>query len=92
MKNDGGYCCLGVCEMLEGKLTKDGYINGTGNKSILSKSTAKKYGFNGTRGELRQSVLDCRFLTSLNDDEEWTFKEIAEYIENNPENVFTKSV
>jgi len=88
LKDEEGYCCLGVCEMLEGKLTKKGYINGTTNTGRLSISTLKKYGFRDREGKIGEN----EWLTSLNDDKGWTFKEIAEFIEKNPEAVFTKSV
>lgn len=103
LNDENGYCCLGVLEKLEGKLTKgknstESHIKGTSNFTALSKSTMNKYGFYGTNGKFTDTLkrvtlnhAEAYSLSSLND-QHCTFTEIAEFIENNPELVFKKAV
>lgn len=85
LKDKNGYCCLGVLCELEEKLTKNGYIKGTDNSIELPNIILKKYGFNSKIGSIKNSYS----LAARNDDG-ISFKEIANFIEQNPEKVFTK--
>jgi hypothetical protein len=88
LRNLSGFCCLGVanevCELGE---SDRGYLIHT-------------YSYIGLRDEEgtfelpvedRSTYIGRRSLTTMNDSGMFTFKEIAKYIRENPENVFVES-
>lgn len=97
-ENKAGFCCLGRICMLE-KLSDETPNRGTamfcGRESSLPEEIAAKYKLRDPLGRLKQSIISDKekhtytCLADLNDSAGWTFKQIAEYIEANPENVFT---
>lgn len=101
LRNKKGFCCLGVLEKLEGNLAKrkpgNSYCflnNDMYNSSNLSKKTKNKYGFYGSSGQFKNDVLVKGYsrLTTINDSEKFSFKQIAKIIRDNPSLVFKKSV
>lgn len=93
-------CCLGealcVLNRLKGKespFSHDCIMDGT-EKEVLSKSYSE-LGLRGEAGALKKiHIINNISFDSLADlnDHAFTWAEIADYIEQNPENVFTKSV
>jgi len=90
LSEDGKYCCLGVaCEVMikHGipitKEQKDNVILYDGLKTQLVEY--QKLGLRNPRGLIRGTDENLMFL---NDVKQWTFKEIATFIRNNPERVF----
>lgn len=98
LRDENGYCCLGICERIEDNLQKDldgSYItkDKSHNNIVLSKNTMKKYSFRADTGKaLKEIIIGDNSYISLADmnDEGVTFKEIAEIIRENP-NIFFKS-
>ena len=93
---DAGYCCLGracvVLEVEESFLGEIGFFNGRDN--VLTNATVTKLGLRDECGSFDESVDGSEnfedgydSLVEMNDDGK-TFKEIASYIRDNPENVF----
>lgn len=84
----GGYCCLGVANVC----LKLGEID-----SICLETEYKSLGLNGTDGQIIDGYSFPRGnrnytqLTEMND-KGVSFLKIAEFIEQNPEKVFNKSV
>ena len=89
---DQGYCCIGVAARIKYPLhylkNKNDRYAGTlqGNKKSIKSDT--KYKLSKIPQELKRSVNANNFvsqLVNLNDDEEYSFEEIAEWIEENVE-------
>ncbi len=97
LNSKGGYCCLGIICEIENVLVKEkgkpSYIKGSRNKENqeLTKSLYNKYGLRFAEGKLKERYKNSGFLSQLNDGVNMSLKQIGEYIEQNPENVFTKS-
>lgn len=97
MVRDNSYCCLGVACKLLGTEQRElffvvdctEYVNG------LPDTHVEKLGLCNDEGSLFAPVgikgKICTSLTELNDIAKLSFKEIAEYICKNKENVFIKS-
>lgn len=95
-------CCLGELLITECRLTgkkfpfKDDELKSkSGSKKTLN-GDFERLGLRSSTGEINHSgviklnLYGC--LASMNDDSGVSWKEIAKYIEKNPNNVFTKSV
>jgi len=89
---DQGYCCIGVAARIKYPLhylkDKNDRYAGTlqGNNKCINSDT--KYKLSKIPQELKRSVNANNFvsqLVNLNDDEEYSFEEIAEWIEENVE-------
>lgn len=88
----GGYCCLGVagrvCGIPKAKLVGVGDL---GDHDYLEVAQTKLR-LRDSSGQLANPYeVSCKVythLTVLNDKAKLSFKEIADYIEENPENVF----
>lgn len=92
-------CCLGQAQILlhEGELDKflDGttLINEDQNDGVLGENDWQKYRLRSKVGTLQKSVkIGGQIFSDLADmnDESMTWPEIADYIEQHPENVFTE--
>ena len=90
---DGAYCCLGVaariCDIPKPKLVGVGDL---GDKDYLEKAKVKLR-LRDSSGRLERPHEKSRYivythLTALNDTAKMSFKEIADLIEKDPENVF----
>ena len=90
LKKGEKYCCLGVLCDIEQKLTTEGYVKGTGNEAYLPKTLVSKYSFHSEEGNLKNYSNGKPSLVVMND-KGYTFKEIADFIEQNPEQVFKQS-
>lgn len=93
--NDGGFCCLGVaCEVFlkETGLPLKKYPNPSDigfDENLYSVPEVKEWlGLAGGEGRFVNEFKGRLTLTTLNDDEGLSFKEIAEFIETNPEGLF----
>lgn len=81
------YCCLGIMnEILELDESDDYYL----------RNTYEKIGLYSHKGELKQSFRDDNdnifsSLSAMND-YGWNFNQIADYIEQNPSNVFSSAI
>lgn len=86
------YCCLGVACDLYGVPWSKGlnyyHINGIQNR--LTDEVAEELKFYGCGGKHKDDD-ENRALWMLNDCDDFTFKEIAQVIRNNPEHYFTES-
>lgn len=79
-----GYCCLGVaCEVaiqngldIERVVQSNGTIDFDGERGELTDTVAEWYGFDGNGVELEDTTA-----ISLNDDDEYTFVQIADKVE-----------
>ena len=88
-------CCLGVaCEVMiknGAEITKEvksqGHCYYNTKWEILSVAMVKDLGLRGTAGELLEEYKDYNSLAEMND-HNFTHKQIADYIEKHPENVF----
>lgn len=93
LRTEGGYCCLGVAvKVISGREPK---IRGTGQLLGVYSSVRKALKLRGSSGELVSYIetgdwTRADSLAKLNDDG-WTFDQIADYIEANPEDVFIES-
>jgi hypothetical protein len=93
-------CCLGegLCVLKKFKGENIPFIEGVlqdgGDKEVLARSY-EELGLINSKGELKESIvingIERDSLAELND-LAFSWAEIADYIEQNPENVFTKSV
>lgn len=92
-----GFCCLGracVVAKLPWKCHNHRTLDyGQGDSEEVPPDLVNKLHLNGRSGPLRQPVVGYdgtkhHHLTGLNDNAGWTFKQIAEYIEANPDNVW----
>lgn len=93
-------CCLGEMHLTAFRLKKkklpfeNNCIIADGSKEVLSK-VYEEYGLISDIGEFEEAVVindKTYFALSEMNDRGITWKEIANYIKQNPENVFTKSV
>ena len=92
-----GFCCLGricVLENVPDSQVKDQVAKFNGSSTLLPPDLVAKYKLRSGLGGFKHSVEgnnDQRYvdLADMNDSGKYTFKQIAEYIEQNPENVFT---
>lgn len=94
-------CCLGeavllLCELSgEKPETSDmGSLLDNNGGFYPDEATVDKLGIRGNRGRLKERAIvkNClRYSLSEMNDDNVTWPEIADYIEANPENVFTKS-
>jgi len=97
LKNDEGYCCLGLaCELAKEDLGCDwapGSNTFLGYEEILPRKVMYYYNFTTTTGNFG-STKQC--LTNLNDGVggycQNTFKEIAQVIRDNSERIFSSPV
>lgn len=96
---EGGesFCCLGVA-CIEAGYTPDallGFDNLGTFESVqdnlkLNDNSGKLFcGFKSVRAGCEVSSFYVKFLTGMNDGLLWSFDQIADYIEANPENVFS---
>lgn len=92
--NYGSYCCLGVaCKLLGAKQKKRVFeLNSNEYDCDLPDDYVARLGLHDSEGALVNAIEVDGFvictLIGLNDTAEWTFKQIAEYIQANKENVF----
>lgn len=91
MPHPVGYCCLGracvalgISEHIAGR--EIGAFDG--HSAWLPDSVVARLRLRSDNGQLQTQVGHCHTLTGLNDLAEWSFKQIAAYIRENPENVF----
>ena len=94
LKNEHGYCCLGVaCEIagitpvLNTTLSGDSYYRFNDSRSSLPIEVKKYYGFNNSLGGISGDYNNT--LSSLNDTDRLTFEKIADFVEENWDKVFT---
>lgn len=101
LRIDNCYCCLGVAAEFVLGITPKGNGSSTertvylyNNESFeLEKKDFEKLGLVDEIGSFKEPFRDGKeyfTLAALNDNF-WTFEEIADYIEANPDNVFTRS-
>lgn len=97
-KQHGSYkaCCLGEYLLtVKGEACWDGDIFKDGNSDISLDTIWEEVGLRGKEGELLNNFTggDGKFYHCLSgmNDEGYTWPEIADYVEANPENVFLKS-
>lgn len=89
------YCCLGIaCEMFDSKslirrTKKSSYFSIHGFNSSLPLHIKEKLNFRTTLGETHPSNL--KDVYKLNDSGEYTFKQIAKIIRENPEDYFNNN-
>jgi hypothetical protein len=94
-ENFEGFCCLGraciVAKLPELADWCDFSVDyGQGGEENTPKELAAKLKLRTRGGELKQPIMNTfTHLTCLNDKAEWSFKQIAEYIEAHPDNVFS---
>jgi len=90
--NDSAYCCLGVaCKVAEENNVPVVYNSNAElyGKTLFNQPSVKSwFGFMGNNGTIPVNV--GRTLTSLNDDVGLNFCEIADFIEENADNIFTE--
>ena len=92
LQDSKGYCCLGVACVVYEKETgwklprnTDGFYSGI--HLGLSFSKVRRWlGLNGNEAPVNDPDIEC--LTGLNDEKEYTFEQIAEVIESEPEGLF----
>lgn len=91
------YCCLGVAcktyERLEGseELQKDIFGELVGLSLINQEAVLKYFNFKHVAGMFDRSnttEAPSSFLVDLNDDYEWSFEQIADFVEQNWEHIF----
>lgn len=93
-----GYCCLGVAERIRDPNSSK--LNPERPSFTLDDEGVNAYSLIGDCGELKDTLcmgtldedgeeLIAESLAVLNDSFGWTFKQIAEFIRENPEQVFT---
>lgn len=97
LQDTDGFCCLGVlCDVMDPTAwTIEGYkfTDGSTNDAVLPSNISKDLGLMGMvdfvdgNGETKASLLSERLMT-MNDTEEKTFAEIADYIEQNLDPTF----
>ena len=90
LKTEDRYCCLGVAAEI------GGYLN-TSHEYEAYNQNLRVYGLADVHGVFYDSKGACgsiahRRLTSLNDNMKFTFKQIADVIESNPDGLFRKDV
>ena len=89
--SNGSYCCLGVlCEIAPKSLKIEKYIiennaNFDGNASLLPEKVQKWAAMYSEYGDNKK--VGAPSLASMNDSGSWNFEEIADYIEENWENL-----
>ncbi len=99
LQNQYGYCCLGVAcavfeELTGGELLKQELEL---NQHVLVgvsllPSVRDFYGFSGGSGEIHYTeAVPAWSLIDLNDDLSWTFEQIADLIDSNPQGLWTDS-
>lgn len=97
LKADGKYCCLGVlCELagLAYNETTAVFTDGEEPQTdVLPQSLVDRIGLRDKSGSFRKGAEDDgpSTLICLNDDDGFTFKQIAEFIRSDPSNVFAKA-
>lgn len=96
LKADGKYCCLGVLCELAGLAYNEHTLAFTDGEEpqtdVLPQSLVDRIGLRDKSGGFRTSQWDeSSSLIGLNDDDRFTFKQIAEFIRSDPSNVFTKA-
>ena len=82
----GGYCCLGRAYVANGYRARSGQYEGE--RQRLGVEMLSKLKLNSVEGNMSISSFEETSLVELNDNEGMTFKQIAEFIESNPEKVF----
>ncbi len=97
-KRNQGYCCLGVACMLFGHKPEDLYDRGSlasfpevlkGLKLRGDSGAFYLYDEDLKKVKTRRGSKGCSSLASMND-QGWSHKEIADFIEKNPEAIFQK--
>lgn len=78
-----GYCCLGVaCSRVTKNLGQHRKEKGSDPQTLNDKTVAL-FGLNDEIGQFTRSVEGVESLVELNDELEWSFAEIADFIERN---------
>lgn len=93
LTRDGGYCCLGVAclvqgktkEKMEGESDLSNFKDVQENLKLRDQAGLFSGGLYIEDGDQSSKAWG---LTELNDEANWPFLQIADYIEANPENVF----
>lgn len=90
LKDETGYCCLGVlCEVAGKKFTnRNGtyYVSRTDNSGTVPDVVKKQTELYSTIGLVKNGSI-TESLSQFNDDRNWSFKKIATYIEKNWRNL-----
>ena len=95
LSKDGGYCCLGVaCEIFREELSlekheltsRNGYSYNE-SYQYLPEKVREYLALNTIQGFFRKKDGKCEYLSNLNDNGK-TFKEIADIIEENADQIF----
>jgi hypothetical protein len=79
LQDKDGYCCLGVAVKISG-LTVKKHLNIILG-AVLPENVKEFYNFKTDSGESSKSTDHC--LMNLNDNEGWSFDDIADYLELN---------
>lgn len=90
LRDDSGYCCLGVACDLYTKETGEGEWVGNSFKigSLMSKGTLLPKVQTWLNFRVHNGGIDGATALSAYNDEGWTFEQIADLIESEPEGLF----
>ncbi|MDE1971255.1 MAG: hypothetical protein KGI50_06815 [Patescibacteria group bacterium] len=88
----GHYCCLGVACVILGLEGKEsvGSVYFGGRNRVFAPNAVKELGLRSPLGLLKEPHKDLVSLGDMNDRGDFTFEQIADYIEANPGNVFVQ--